>query len=229
MTVTCIVPVFNGERFLAEALRSVLEQEGPGVEELVVVDDGSTDGTLDVLADFGDAVRVVSTPHAGVAAARNRGLAEARGDLIAFQDADDVWMPGKLAAQRAAFDADPALDLCLGHVENFWMPEVGAEEDAYRGSRFAGTVPGFLLQAMLARRTAFDRVGLFDPALRVASDNDWFLRARDGGMAVRVLDQVVVHRRLHAHNLTRTDLASREALLRNMKASLERRRAARDD
>lgn len=224
MSVTCIVPVFNGARFLADALESVLDQE---IEDLdvVVVDDGSTDETPDVLAGFGDRIRVVRQDNAGVAVARNRGLEEVRSDFVAFQDCDDLWTPGRLTHQLAAFLDRPGLDLCLGMIQNFWMPEVAAEGRGYQGTRFAEPVPGYSLTTLLARRSAFERVGGFDPSLRVGEDNDWFLRARDAGLTEHVVPEIVSRRRLHRDNLTRKDLASREALLRNMKASLDRRRS----
>lgn len=224
MKVTCILPVYDGERFLAEALDSVLDQNVPDLD-VVVVDDGSTDGTAAILEGFGSRLRVVRQENGGVSAARNRGLDEARGEFIAFQDCDDVWMPGKLAKQLAALRERPELDLSLGLVQNFWMDELKAEETAYKGSRFSEPAPGYLLQALVARRSAFDRVGRFDTSLGVGEDNDWFLRARDGGLTEEVIPEVLVGRRLHLENLTRKDLASREAILRNMKASLDRRRS----
>jgi glycosyltransferase involved in cell wall biosynthesis len=222
--VSCIVPVYNGERFLAEALDSVLGQ-GVADLEIVAVDDGSIDGTAEILSSYGDRLRVVRQPRAGVAAARNRGLAEATGELIAFQDCDDLWAPGKLERQLACFRDREDLDLCLGWVQNFWMEEVAHEEAGYQGSRFAEAVPGYSLPVALVRRSVFDRIGAFDPTLRVSEDNDWFLRARDGGLVEHVVPEVLLRRRLHMGNLTRKDLASREALLRNMKASLDRRRS----
>lgn len=224
MNVTCVVPVHDGERFLAEALNSVLDQDVEGLD-VVVVDDGSTDDTPAVLATFRDRIRVIRQDNAGVAAARNRGLDEVDSEFVAFQDADDLWMPGKLRRQLDAFRSDPALELCVGKVQNFWMPELADEEAAYRGSRFASEAPGYLLQCALVRRSVFDRIGRFDPSLRVGEDNDWFLRARDAGVKEHLIDEVLVRRRLHGGNLTRSDLASREAILRNMKASLERRRS----
>lgn len=228
MTVTCVLPVYNGARFLGEALHSVLDQGVDGLR-VIVVDDGSTDATPHVLAGFGDRIRVVRQENAGVAAARNRGLAEVDSEFVAFQDADDLWCAGKLRRQLDAFRADPDLQLVVGRVQNFWMPELAHEEAAFRGSRFASEAPGYLLQCALARRSVFDRVGRFDPSLRVGEDNDWFLRVRDAGVRAYLVPEVLVRRRLHAGNLTREDLASREAILRNMKASLDRRRAGAGD
>jgi glycosyltransferase involved in cell wall biosynthesis len=223
MTITCIVPVYNGERFLAEALTSVLDQGHPDLEVLVV-NDGSTDGTLDVLAGFEDRVRVLHQEHLGCAAARNLGLREARGELIAFQDADDLWMPGKMERQEARFETRPELELCVGVVQNFWMEEVATEGHAYAGHRFSEPIPGFLLSALVARRSLFHRVGEFDTDLWRGSDTDWFLRAREAGAVEEALPHLLAKRRLHLGNLTRGDLASRDSLLLSMKKSLDRRR-----
>jgi hypothetical protein len=104
-TVSAIIPVYNGQRYVAESIRSVLAQSRP-VAECIVVDDGSTDGTADVLASFGSSIVVVRQDHAGVSAARNAGMATAIGDCFAFLDADDVWFPGKTEAQVAVLQAE---------------------------------------------------------------------------------------------------------------------------
>ena len=224
MSVTCIVPVYNGARFLTEALESVLSQEVDDLDVLVV-DDGSTDDTSEVLASFGARIRVVRQSNAGPAAARNRGIAETDSEFVAFQDCDDLWTPGRLRAQLGAFAERPGLEICGGMVQNFWMPELAAEAAGYAGTPFSKPQPGYTFPTVLARREVFERIGAIDVSLSVGEDNDWFLRARDAGVEQHVLPEVVLRRRLHSGNLTRGDLASREALLRNMKASLDRRRA----
>src|SRR5690606_28366702 len=114
--VSVIIPVYNGERYLAEAVHSILAQTVPTLE-IIVVDDGSTDGTARVAQRFGDAVCYVYQPNRGPAAARNRGLERARGEIVAFLDADDLWREGKLACQCARLEADPTLDIVLGHTQ----------------------------------------------------------------------------------------------------------------
>jgi glycosyltransferase involved in cell wall biosynthesis len=226
-SVTCILPVYNGERFLREAIRTVLDQNHPRLE-LLVVDDGSTDGTQAVLREFEGAVRVIRHEHRGVAAARNVGLTEAQGDYVAFQDADDLWMPGKLVLQLERFKQSPELDICVTLMQNFWMKELAHEEAGFQGRRFAEPIPGFSLVCLLARRSVYAKIGLFKPALRVGSDTDWFLRARAARLVEGCVPEVLVRRRLHAGNLTRADLASRDTVLTSMKAFLDRRREQRD-
>jgi len=110
--VSVVIPVYNCERYVAEAVRSVLAQRLDHVE-LIVVDDGSTDGSLDVLDPLRDRVRVIRQDNNGVASARNRGLAAARGEYVAFLDADDWWASSRLAAQFAAIAAFPDAGLIL--------------------------------------------------------------------------------------------------------------------
>jgi glycosyltransferase involved in cell wall biosynthesis len=229
VTVTCVLPVHNGARFLAEALDSVLDQEGvPGLG-VVVVDDGSTDSTPEILEGYAGRIRVIRQDNAGVAAARNRGLAEVSTEFVAFQDADDVWLPGKLRKQLDCFEENPALDLCVGLVQNFWMDEVAHERALFEGTEFAAPVAAYGPPLLVARASAFERVGLFDPDLEVGEDNDWFLRAREAGLVEHVVPELLLRRRRHRGSLTRSDPASRDALLRNMKASLDRRRSGGSD
>ncbi len=221
--VSCIVPVFNGERFLAEALDSILLQTRPP-DEIIVVDDGSTDDTGRIARGLGQAIRYMRQDNAGPAAARNTGVAIAGGDFMAFLDADDLWLPTKLERQLARFEARPDLEFCVTHLRNFWMPELAAEERAFRDQPFAQPLPAFVFDTLLARRSVFDVVGPGNEALRVGSDVDWFVRAREARLVHELLPEVYVRRRLHQGNLTRADLASSDTLVATLKASLDRRR-----
>lgn len=221
--VSCILPVFNGARFLGEALESVLRQTRPP-EEIIVIDDGSTDDSGLIARGFGNRVRYVRQDNAGPAAARNAGMARAHGAYLTFQDADDLWLPAKLELQLAFLAARADLDFCVTHLQNFWMPELAAEEAAFRDQPFSRPVAAFTFLGMLARRRVVERVGACNEALRVASDVDWFIRAREAGLRGEALPDVLVRRRLHRGNLTRADLASRDSLVDNLKASLDRRR-----
>jgi glycosyltransferase involved in cell wall biosynthesis len=222
--VSCIVAVFNGERYLAEALRSILAQTYRPLEVLVV-DDGSTDGTPAVIDGFGDQVRMLRQPNAGPAAARNRGLAAARGGLVAFLDADDLWHPDKLTRQMARFGARPELDVSLTHIQNFWVPELREEEERCRGHRVAQPAPGYLTAAMVARRRVFERVGRFEESWHHVHDTEWFARARELNAVLEMLPQVLVYRRLHADNRSRRlARASRDEYLQLMRARVASRR-----
>ncbi len=220
--VSCIVPVHNGERYLGETLDSIAAQSHRPIE-VIVVDDGSTDDSPAIARTHRSGARVVSQPQAGHAAARNRGVAAAAGAFVAFLDADDLWLPGKLARQLAAFDARPELDVVFTHLESFLSPDAALDE--VNAGELGRTIPGYSSVTLLARRRAFDTVGLFDPSLSHANDRDWFLRAADAGVATEMIPEVLVRRRLHARNRSRLLAAQSQAeYLRLLKRSIDRRR-----
>lgn len=199
--VSCIVPVWNGERFVAEALDSILAQTYRSLE-LIVVDDGSTDGTAARVKAYGSRVACVRQPNAGPAAARNTGIRLAGGEFVAFLDADDIWHPEKLTRQLRRFEARAELDFCVAHAQNFSAPELGGAPDASLRVPRAGALPGYVTSTLLARRALIERIGVFDPTLRHGDDTDWFLRAIDGGAVREVLPDVLLFRRLHRESLS---------------------------
>jgi glycosyltransferase involved in cell wall biosynthesis len=224
LAVSCIVPVFNGERYLAESLDSILAQTYEPFE-IVVADDGSTDGTRDVVQVYGERIRYLYQSNARPAAARNLGLAAVTGDLIAFLDSDDTWHPEKLMRQVSRFRDRPELDYCVTHVQNFWMPEIQHEAEQFKDHPRSKPMPGYVTQALMARRGLFDRVGGFNTELKNADAADWFMRADAQGAVSELLPDVLVRRRLHQNNRTRQlGSNSRDEYLRLLKASLIRRR-----
>lgn len=227
--VSCIVPVYNGERYLRESVDSILAQTYRPLE-VVVADDGSTDGTAGIARSYGALATYLWQPNAGPAAACNLGLHASRGEFVAFLAADDLWHPEKLARQMIRFQARPDLDLCVTHIQNFWAPELAAEEAELRDHRLARPLPGYTLVTLVARRAIFETVGDLDPSLRHGDGTDWFLRAAERDAVMEMLPEVLVYRRLHPANRSR-HLAdhSRQTYLRIVKASLDRRRRRGDD
>ena len=227
--ISCIVPVFNGERYVREALDSIRARTYRPLE-IIVADDGSTDGTPAVVRGYREPVRYLFQLNAGPAAARNLGLREAQGEFVAFLDADDLWHPEKLTRQMARFQARPDLDLCVAHVQNFWVPELIEEAARYRGHpRLTNAVPGYTTSTLLTRQVLFDTVGQFDWALQHGDSTEWFLRAVEHGAVMELLADVLLYRRLHHGNRTR-HLGSncRDSYLRIVKAYLDRRRRVND-
>ena len=216
--VSVVVAVRDGERFLAEAIASVLAQ-GYEPLEVVVVDDGSTDGSPEVASSFGPPVRVVSQPPAGVAAALNNGVGLARGSLLAFVDADDLWPAGKLAQQTAALGERPELDAVFGHAEHF----VGDDPTTIS----IASQPAYTRGTMLIRRVAYGRVGPFSPEWRLGEFIDWYGRAVDGGLLSVMLPEVALLRRIHADNMGVRRRGEQIEYARVLKAMLDRRRGGR--
>ena len=180
-SVSVIIPTYNLAALLPGAVESVRAQAWPGLE-IIVVDDGSEDdtaGVLEALAVGGD-LRWFRQENAGAAAARNRGIEEARGQWVAFLDADDFWLPGKLAAQFEALAASP--DAAFSYTDVKVRHEDGREGELVRGDAgrplllqlLAGNL--FATPTVLVRRDCFREVGLFDASLRTGEDWDMWLR-----------------------------------------------------
>ena len=220
--VSVIVPVRNGASFLPGAVASIQAQNYPALE-IIVVDDGSTDDIQDVVARLPAAIRYVRQEPSGPAAARNRGIREARGELIAFLDVDDLWPADNLNIMVDTMSASPKLDVVQGYAQIMrQMPGSGEYE-------FIGCpLEVFLdyLGGALYRRTAFDKVGLLDESLAYCEDVDWFFRARDCGLAIERLDQISLYVRRHQQNMTRDGKQQRFALLVLKKIMAQRRARA---
>lgn len=220
--VSVVMPAYNAAPYLEAAIRSVLEQDYPAVE-LIVVDDGSSDGTPEFAAGFGERVRVLCQQNAGPAAARNRGMAAARGELVAFLDADDVWLPGKLRAQVDYLRDHPEVGVVYGGFlrwsaapdGSFGPPPVPPGADPgeplvreqsgwiYTGLLFDNIV--HVITAML-RKPVIDRLGGFDETLRTGEDYDFWLRASRLFQAAK-LNRTLAWYRLHAASTTRVPRA----------------------
>ena len=223
--VSVVMPVYNGGRYLVEAVESVLAQSYR-LLELILVDDGSTDGSADLACGFGTALRYEYQANAGQSAARNRGIQLARGPLLAFLDDDDYWSTGKLALQVAVLASDPSVDAVFGHVRQFVSPDLDREA-AGRVRYHAEVMPGYAPGTMLIRREAFDRVGLFDPQWRVGEFVHWYARAVEAGLRTVLLPDIVLHRRVHDDNQGIKQRDQSVQYVRILKATLDRRRALR--
>ncbi|MEQ8859649.1 MAG: glycosyltransferase [Pseudomonadales bacterium] len=203
--VSCIVPVYNGARFIDEALQSIVNQTCP-VAEVIVVDDGSTDATAEVVHAWRDQVTYVRKDNGGPASARNLGIHLSASPFLAFLDADDLWHPEKLERQMRCFVERPDLELCLTYKRTFWVEGMREEGERLRreGHPFAEDHPGYVCQTMLMPRTTFQKVGPFDDSLRIGEDTDWLLRAERLGVVREILPDVLVFRRMHQDNLSYT-------------------------
>lgn len=195
--VSVTIPVFNAEAYVADALASVLAQQHPALE-VIVVDDGSTDRSLEAVRRVADSrCRVMRQPQSGAAAARNLGVAESGGALLAFLDADDVWPANKLELQVRALENDPGLDMVFGHYVSFGEGgELSAERDAQ---------PGYSLGTMLIRRARFLDVGPLATRWRVGEFIEWYARAEDAGLRHAMLPEMLLRRRVHETNMTGSD------------------------
>ncbi len=208
MLVSVVIPTFNRRALVREAVRAVLAQRGAEFEA-IVVDDGSTDETAMALEDeFGAAIRVLRTRNRGVAAARNLGVARSHGELIAFLDSDDVWLPDKLATQVAFFLKHPEALIC--QTAEIWVRN-GVRVNPCRhhrkpsGDIFTASLRLCLVSpsAVMLRRSLFERAGGFDECLPVCEDYDLWLRIGVHTPVWLIERPLVVTRGGHADQLSR--------------------------
>jgi glycosyltransferase involved in cell wall biosynthesis len=223
-SVSVIIPAYNAERYLSEALASVSSQSF-APEEIIVVDDGSTDGTEEVVRKHGGSIRIFKQFHKGAGAARNLGVESARGEFVSFLDADDLWSPEKLSLQLGVFQSRAETDMVFGRVRQFISPEL---EEAVKSKIDCpeDSMPGFHAGTLLMRKETFLKVGFFNTGLNVGEFIDWYLKAVELGLQSFMLPDVVMLRRLHGTNLVIREKGSRADYARILKASLDRRRAA---
>ena len=220
--VSVIIPVYNCEKYVAEAIESVLAQTYPAIE-VIVVDDGSTDKSSEIIKSFPE-VQYLFQNNAGTAAARNHGINVSRGEYLAFLDADDLWLPEKLTLQMAIYDADPSLEMVLGYVKQFVIPEFKAA-----GKKIINTstapVPGYSTCAMLVKRNLFEKVGLFHEEVRIAETISWFAKALEYKLRIKMLPDLVAMRRIHGNNFSILHKhEENKSIARILKLSLDRKR-----
>jgi glycosyltransferase involved in cell wall biosynthesis len=205
--VSCILAVYNGQQYLAEALQSLRVQSRP-MDEIIVIDDGSTDDTAEIAERFGPPVRCIRQKNAGQSAARNHGVRISHGDLLSFLDCDDLIHPQKIERQLKRIAEVPQLMLIDAYAQNFWSPEVSEEQrqlDGWQSLTHSDKPWPEFIATWLFRREVWDRVGGFDENRKFAEDSDWHDRVRFSGMPMETMRTVLARRRLHQANLTRSN------------------------
>ena len=221
--VSVVVPTLNAARYLSYGLDSV-EAQTYDAWEVVLVDGGSTDETLEIAGRY--RVRVVRQRGKGLADAWNLGIEAARGELVAFLDSDDLWEPQKLSRQVEVLDGDEELD-CVISLARFVLEPGFPVPPGFRPELLESAHPAQLPSALLARRSVFERIGVFETRFAIAADVDWFARAKDAGVRMEVVPELLVHKRMHDTNLsTLGGTTVNRELLEVLRASVQRQRGA---
>jgi len=220
--VSVIVPVHNGEKYIGTALESVYAQDYRPFE-VIVVDDGSTDDSASIIKRFKEATYIYQK-NQGVTIARNVGINASKGELISFIDQDDLWIPEKLSLQVRYLLGHPEIEYVVGRKRSFVEPGLHVPEWFKRHLRHDHAA-AFLPGTFMARRSAFKKVGMFDSSYRISSDADWFIRAREASIPMSVMEEVMLHKRLHEDNLSSQMKACRAEVFSSLRSLLQRRRS----
>ena len=221
--VSVVMAVRNGERFLRAAIESVLAQQWQPLE-IVLVDGHSTDRTAEIAREY-SAVRYIAQNDRGVAEAYNVGIAAAEGEFIAFLSHDDLWTPDKLSSQMAYLIDHPEARYVVGQVKFFLEPGY-AIPPGFRPQLLEAELVAYIMETLLARRSVFARVGSFDQQLTSGEDVDRFSRAKDQKVVHGIIERVLVHKRVHDANVSLTDSATNQILLKVLRQSIARKRGA---
>jgi len=222
--ISVVVPVFNAERFLGELLDSVFAQS-LAPTQVIVVDDGSTDGSTSVAKRYGERLELIRQGNEGPSAARNRGIEAASHELIALCDADDICHPDRFRWQADFLENRLELAGCFGLAQNFWVPELDHEARRLAGQPVTKPGPKIGTCTLFARREAFERSGLFREDLRNAEDVEWVQRAEETGLEFGIVERLLLFHRVHSHNLSRLSAAEvSDDVLEVVRANLSRRR-----
>jgi tetratricopeptide (TPR) repeat protein/glycosyltransferase involved in cell wall biosynthesis len=216
-----VIPVYNGEKYLTSAMQSVFNLKAEALE-LIVVDDGSTDATADILSSFVDRVRYVVQPNRGPAAARNRGLQCARGEVIGFLDADDLWTPNILTRAFAFLLAHPEVDIVQGHIQEIKSSAADATGIAYE--YFSQPYSYINIGSAVYRKDVFAKVGGFDETMRFCEDYDWFLRAFAARIPKVCIPEVTLLYRTHSDGMTYGKSLHEIGMVKAHKKIIEQRR-----
>ena len=194
--ISVIIPAYNAQRYIDQAIKSVQNQECGHDVETLVVDDGSTDRTADIAGRY---AALLAQPHQGSASARNAGLYHTKGEYVFFLDADDLLLPGAFHALLEAMEQNAGVQAVFAQAADFVSPELGAVSKNRlqpRQAPYFGCLPG----CALLKKALFEQVGLFDRSLRTGETVDWLLRLKDLGLPTMQINRVTLKRRLHTLN-----------------------------
>ena len=220
--VAVIIPAYNSAAFLGQAIESALGQTYPN-STVVVSDDNSQDDSAAIARAYPQVQLLQNPVNLGGPLNRNRAAQITAGDFLAFLDADDLWLPEKIALQMEMFAADPQLDLALTHVEQFFDPPQ-AEQLAAKYHLPHGYQPGYIPSAVLIRRSAFEAIGGFTDGHQIGDTLAFFLRALENDLRVAVHPAMLTRRRIHSANFSTLHKDQRQYYPRLLKASLDNRR-----
>jgi len=219
--ISVIIPIYNDALYIHEAIRSVFTQK---IEELeiIIINDGSTDNFEEKIEYFNDPrIRIIKQINSGAAAARNNGINNAKGEFLAFLDADDIWAPNKLKLQLEVLINREDINMVYGQVKEFYDSSILGYDDLQKNAK---TLVGYSLIALLISKKDFLSVGDFQSKWKVAEFVDWYDRAKYAGLSEFLLPDVLAFRRIHSGNIDRLHRPDAKQYVAVLKEALDRRR-----
>ena len=222
--ISIIIPVYNTEKYVKEALDSIFSQTYKNFE-IICIDDGSIDNSLSILESFGDKIQIIKNDkNHGTSESRNKGIHVAKGEFIAFLDADDVWTSNKLELQIKEFNNNSDLDISFTHMQCFISPELSEQAKSLRSCP-SNPILGYVPSTAMIKRSSFDKVGYFDRKFKNVEFMDWINKAKEGSLNIEITKEVLLFRRIHETNLGIVDREhTRNDYLKVIKESLDRKR-----
>jgi glycosyltransferase involved in cell wall biosynthesis len=219
LPISVIISVYNAERYLSESLDSVLNQSMPA-KEIIVINDGSTDQTINILKSYGKKIKLIDRENKGVPYSVNEGLSEVKQPWIAFNDGDDIWSQNKLELQYNYLLEHKDLRILFGMMRQFISPELSEEDKA---SIYVPNSPekALIRPAMLAHQSVFEDYGLFNPTLKAGDFIEWFQKIKENDLKFDFIDEVIYCRRLHKNSLSNKE-GVKDDFLKILKAKLDR-------
>ena len=198
MKISAIIPFYNSEKYLEEAVNSVLKQK-TDIFEILLIDDGSVDNSMKVAEKFLPDVTILTQQNSGAAAARNNGVKHSKGDIIAFLDSDDIWTDNHLNILIGPLMSNNNIDIVFGRFKAFISPELIGQINVDLDN-INNVESGYFPQTSIIRKSVFDQIGYMDSTLELGEFIDWFSRAKDSGINFASLPEVVTYRRIHKTN-----------------------------
>lgn len=215
--ISVVIPFYKGERFIAETLDSIFNQEHEKIE-VILVNDGSPEFNARMFDRFGDRLKILTQENKGQAAARNTGLRAAKGSVIGLIDQDDIWPAGRITLMLPYLLSDNSFDFVRGMAKDFSINESGVKKE--REPIFQEALIG----TALYKKHVFERTGLFDESMRVGEDFDWNIRLRESGCSEKRLSDVTLLVRRHDANQSDTKDFIKNGQLRSLRQKLMRAR-----
>jgi glycosyltransferase involved in cell wall biosynthesis len=206
ISVDVILPVFNGAKYLKQAIESVIEQEGNFHINIFAVDDNSTDSSVEILQEQKNFIKNMiiyeKTSNTGVSSTRNLGISLGNSEYVAFIDQDDVWVKSKLIVQLKSLHRNDDIEYSIG-FQKFFLENTNHKPKWFREKWLSEPQVGYLPSTLIVKRNLFKDIGKFDERYKHGGDDiDWFARARRAGIKNEIISSVIVNRRIHSDNLS---------------------------